>query len=371
MNKKILTFVFTGFLLLFLGSGCNYKSLKNVISFSENTSSALKVNLEKEVDHQKITSSSNDSVTTSKEGDKVSTDFNPIIAYLVMVKDAKVKITRGNETVDGVPDMELYIGDEVEVTSGEVRLLYPDTGLSVLTNGAKVILSVNDDVENTGDSLKTRIILEAGNVWTRLERLLGTNENFEVEAGDLVATVRGTAFAVENNNGDVSVIVADHKVAVFKKGVKKDKRARIVLASGYKVMVSKDSLDGSAGQLRRQMLRRIRRVSSKEKNKTLYRFVKRPLVLDRLKRPDQPFRWTAPIDANKIKGTINPKLLDRLKSLKDKQFNDRPSLLDKEKELRLLKLKSTYFRLPVRTILQSELEPMNLKPQVSGPQIQQ
>ena len=60
-----------------------------------------------------------------------------------------------------------------------------------------------------GTGLGAKIILEAGKVWTRLERLLGRDETFSVESSDVVATVRGTAFGVSLIDGDVDVTVAD------------------------------------------------------------------------------------------------------------------------------------------------------------------
>ena len=362
------------FPFVFLGSGCRFIPKQYLVNdrpslnkqgLNNSSSTVVLNNNQKTITHD-------DSIAKNTTTTEIG-DLNPVLAYLVMVKNSKVKITRGTEITDGVPDMELYLGDKIEVLNGEVRLLYPDTGLSVLTQGTTVILSTEDDVENIdSNSLKTKIILEAGSIWTRLERLLGVDDDFEVESGDLVATVRGTAFAVENDNGDVSVIVADHKVAVFDKQINKNTtRSQIILSKGYKIVVPKGSLNKSAGQLRRQMLRKIRRLNSLDKNKTLYRFAQRPLLLSSLKKPKQAFRWSAPLDTSKLKTRIDPKLLNRLELLKKQQLKDRPALLQKEQELRLLKLKSTQFQLPVRTILQSEIQPNIVQPSVDGPKIQQ
>ncbi|HVM91032.1 MAG TPA: FecR domain-containing protein [Verrucomicrobiae bacterium] len=80
--------------------------------------------------------------------------------------------------------------------------LGPDTTIDVLTA---------DDDEESGASLRLR--LEAGRVWSRVQRLLDVDADVTVETSDVVATVRGTSFDLEKDTAQPTTLwVADSVV---------------------------------------------------------------------------------------------------------------------------------------------------------------
>jgi ferric-dicitrate binding protein FerR (iron transport regulator) len=106
-------------------------------------------------------------------------------------------------------------GDEVETASGaSATLIWPDYGRTVLDANSKLVVT---QANKTGDNLNVKLKLNAGRIWTRLERLLGAGSGFEVRASNVVATVRGTSFGVDNRvGGNVSIQVAESHVGIQK-----------------------------------------------------------------------------------------------------------------------------------------------------------
>jgi len=132
------------------------------------------------------------------------------IAYLKLNGGA-ASVTRGNSTAAGADDVELESGDRVQVTSGTVSLIYPNAGETQLDTGSNV--TIVSDGSGTG-SVFAELQVASGEVWTRFERLLGTDEHFSVQANGVVATVRGTGFGVLVDGDAVDVQVAEHSVDV-------------------------------------------------------------------------------------------------------------------------------------------------------------
>ena len=131
------------------------------------------------------------------------------VAYLQLHGGAAT-LYRGSETVEATQNAELDAGDRVVVTHGYPVLLYPQAGESQLSVGSDVTL-----IAQPGQNgLYTEADVQAGSIWTRLERLLGPSEHFSVEANGVVATVRGTAFGVTMNGTGADVQVVDHFVEV-------------------------------------------------------------------------------------------------------------------------------------------------------------
>ncbi|MDD5438532.1 MAG: hypothetical protein PHC70_05345, partial [Patescibacteria group bacterium] len=160
LNFMALATVFAG--LSFFGWGCSQQQ-PTVIN--------------QPVDQTQTATTTEINATTTEE--VVAVQPKPL-AYLLLTKEADVKVRRGVDETNGVPEMELYEGDEVEVISGQARLLYPDTGESVLPQGTKLRLLPQGQPGENG--LGVQLWLEAGKVWTRLERLLGKDESMSVDA---------------------------------------------------------------------------------------------------------------------------------------------------------------------------------------------
>ncbi|MBD3281891.1 hypothetical protein GF391_04045 [Candidatus Uhrbacteria bacterium] len=135
------------------------------------------------------------------------------LAYLNIPSGSKVFVSRGKERMPGKQDMALYAGDTVHVNTGEAKLLYPGKGMSLLPKGAAVTILPEGEFAS-GQGLGALIILEAGKIFTRFEQILGHGEEFSVQVDNVVATVRGTAFAVFKIEDTVDIQVAESTIKV-------------------------------------------------------------------------------------------------------------------------------------------------------------
>ncbi len=125
-----------------------------------------------------------------------------------------VRIVRDGSTMFGSERMTLREGDAIDVsTTGSAVIVWPAYGRSTLDGGSQIVLT---QATTTADAsqIKTRVFLNFGRVWTRLERLLGKESTFSVRAGSVVATVRGTSFGVERLAKRVNVKVMESHVSV-------------------------------------------------------------------------------------------------------------------------------------------------------------
>jgi hypothetical protein len=242
------------------------------------------------VDQAQTATTTENNATTTEE--IVAIQPKPL-AYLLLTKDADVKVRRGVDETKGVAEMELYEGDEVEIVAGEARLLYPETGMSVLGQGTKLRLLPQGQPGENG--LGIQLWLEAGKVWTRLERLLGKDEVMSVDASGVVATVRGTGFGIGFDGSKVNVTVADHQVDVSTSvvlNVGSVVTQSVTLASGNGLTVDPATINKMT-DMRAEMLKNIRTLTSTEKRQPEYVFAQTKMVPAELTRPANPYRWSA------------------------------------------------------------------------------
>jgi hypothetical protein len=110
----------------------------------------------------------------------------------------------------------LLPGDRISVSSSSrVIVIWPHYGQSVLQAGTVLNLR---DVRQSDDheTFVARLSLEAGWIWTRLQKVLGPSSVFEVRVSNVVATVRGTSFGVRIAEGKAHVQVLEHAVSVYR-----------------------------------------------------------------------------------------------------------------------------------------------------------
>ncbi len=121
---------------------------------------------------------------------------------------------------DGTLGSELKTGDEVESGQtlmtdnvGLANLHFSDSSVVRLETQTKVDLK---DFAYFADSktLKVKIFLQSGRVWSRIKALMTTESYWEVETANAVAAVRGTAFGVVYVPGQTTVIGSVHLINV-------------------------------------------------------------------------------------------------------------------------------------------------------------
>lgn len=337
---------------LIFGAGCRRTPPEITFQNGDNTSA-------KEQDRQK----EQQEATVDIEKTEPQT-----LAILLLTPNSQATITRGDEQTQAIHQMELYAGDEVRVVQGEVQLLYPEVGVSILPQGTK--LTIIPGTEDVDGGFSSQILLEAGKIWTRLEHVFGSDDSFSVEASDVVATVRGTAFGVSVENGEIDITVADSQVTVTSreamKRLKKTVQKSVIVAAGNALTINPQLLQAGENP-RNVLLKRLRKVSEAEKENIFFRFGKRPLDIGAIQKPEQTFRWSAPIGINdKIKTRLTPEQIERLKAVQVNQIKIRPKLLEDEARMKELIQKSVRFQVPLEEVILKD-NTTDTTPSATGP----
>lgn len=117
----------------------------------------------------------------------------------------------------------LVTGDSLSVPStietgatGTAIIYFPDGSQARLDPSSSLTVAEGSYEEKTS-SLKVRLSLSAGRVWSKVVDLATPESRWQVETAHTVATVRGTAFGVEANAKRSAILGAQHKIAVAPK----------------------------------------------------------------------------------------------------------------------------------------------------------
>lgn len=233
----------------------------------------------------------------------------------VVALDGVGTLTRDGQTFDLKDGLEVMPGDTVMATAGSVILVYPHTGASTLAPGTTVTL-LPDNEGLTG--VFAHIELTVGSIWTRFERLLEMDERFSVNANNVVATVRGTAFGIESVDGEAEVQVADSEVEVSLLDARKDPSvaaSSVRLTAGRAIRVGADALkrlDAAA------VSNRIRTLTVQERARAEYRFIARPVDSAILAKTASVRIDLPPSIPEGLRDRVDPTLLQRILLLRDR-----------------------------------------------------
>jgi len=115
---------------------------------------------------------------------------------------------------------ELKAGDRLRTTEGSLAsiMVYGRADVRLAEN---TVLVVSEASGGEGDSYVLRWKVESGRVWSRVLRLLDMDSEFQGQSSQVVATVRGTAFALTGDTSGSRLLV-DHG-GVLAKDRKDDK----------------------------------------------------------------------------------------------------------------------------------------------------
>lgn len=109
---------------------------------------------------------------------------------------------------------DLLPGDEVRtLDAGEASLVWGDQGETRLQPNSTMLIEAAPSSGQAATGRVIRLRVESGRVWSRFMKVLDLNSKIETRMGDVVATVRGTAFGVANEKGP-EVAVTDSVVTV-------------------------------------------------------------------------------------------------------------------------------------------------------------
>lgn len=121
---------------------------------------------------------------------------------------------------DGTLGSELKTGDEVQ--SGQT-LMTDNVGLANLyfSDGSVVRLETQTKIDlkdfeyfSGNKTLKVKIFLQSGRIWSRIKALMTTQSYWEVQTANAVAAVRGTSFGVVYVPGQTTIIGSVHLINV-------------------------------------------------------------------------------------------------------------------------------------------------------------
>jgi hypothetical protein len=121
---------------------------------------------------------------------------------------------------DGSEAYQLQTGDEVEVGA---RIKTNENGLANIyfPNGSVARMDINTEITISDASynaenqtMVVKIMLGVGRVWSKIFKLATPESSWQVDTTNAVATVRGTAFGVEYENGNTSIVGSENEVAV-------------------------------------------------------------------------------------------------------------------------------------------------------------
>jgi len=227
-------------------------------------------------------------------------------------------VMRADQTEQLLDGLEVMPGDTITATSGTVKIVYPDAGASELEQGTTVTLLPDGQGQGT---VFAQVELVAGSIWTRFERLLGSDERFSVTGNNVVATVRGTAFGVELVDGDADVQVAEDVVDVRPLISAKDASktaAAVAISHGEGLRVSALNLvklDVAA------VKKLVRTIGNAERKRAGFAFMSTKLSKDLLKKKAS-VKWDLlPDIPAKFRDRINPAVLERILQLRALQAN--------------------------------------------------
>ncbi len=123
------------------------------------------------------------------------------------VEKGTVLVTKaGGQNEEQAKDgMELKPGDRVRTEQGSTASVMA-YGRAESRLDEKTMVTISDS-NLSGTTFTMRWKLDAGRVWSRVLRLLDLDSVFEGQSSQVIATVRGTAFAMANNDQKVSLMV--------------------------------------------------------------------------------------------------------------------------------------------------------------------
>lgn len=138
------------------------------------------------------------------------------LKIVVVPEEPGVFIKFGEEEFREVTgEIELKVGDTMQTNeTGLARIVLFDTNEVSLDKNSEVVIEESFIDSETPFFTKIKLNLKKGQIWNRLLELLHPDAYFEVEAGGVVATVRGTIFNISNTDGDIDVAVMENSVAL-------------------------------------------------------------------------------------------------------------------------------------------------------------
>lgn len=145
----------------------------------------------------------------------------------IEVTKAPVELKRKDDATWKALEMstDVQVGDSIRTGEGGLaEIRWGDRGVSRIDPSSELTIEAIPQDEQAATNAVIRLSVSGGRVWTRLLKLLDMSSEAQVTTGNVVATVRGTAFGVASNDG-TDIAVTESVVAA---GAKDSKNRTLV-----------------------------------------------------------------------------------------------------------------------------------------------
>lgn len=155
--------------------------------------------------------------------------------------------------------MQLQSGYNVKTNDNSVaKIVFYDTQELILDEETEITITQSMIDENSPFLTKVKINLNQGQVWSRLLEMFHPESLYEIEAENVVATVRGTSFNMSNISDQINVSVFENAVEVT------DQNEKVVLNVEDFLAVNKTEQKNESADIRSSKFT-IRKVKAEEK----------------------------------------------------------------------------------------------------------
>lgn len=161
------------------------------------------------------------------------TDQNQQVQLFVAQVQGKLFVVHAGAQHQANPPEPLAESDEIKTDTNSKGYLEFQNG-SILEVGPNSDLIVSQ-LDTSGDDFKARFLLAWGKLKAKVQKLTTSNSSFEVEAGGVVAGVRGTVFGVDYDKTKQQVDAQTFEGSIFTRAGDKEQ----VVEKGYGLAVQK------------------------------------------------------------------------------------------------------------------------------------
>lgn len=179
-----------------------------------------------------MTWSSSDQIAIQGESPSPSGSATLEQGLLVAVQSSVELKRSGQATYETISrSTSISQGDAVRTDGkGRARIKWPNGTITVVEEDSEIIITTLQDGGN-----KSSIQLVLGDVWAKVNRVLGTGEYYEIESDDAVAAVRGTVFRMRHRNKETSVQGIERTVRLTRKDAqgKRNEASAVDLPEGF------------------------------------------------------------------------------------------------------------------------------------------
>lgn len=150
-----------------------------------------------------------------KPPEKTPGDSNAdVYSVAVLNSDVFLKPSPDDGFTSITGSVDIRAGAEIKTsTKGRAKILYPNGTITAVEGDSHIII---DTLDSGGSASRLQLVF--GSIWSKIQNILGTSEYYEVETGNIIASVRGTIFALEYRNNISKVYGIGNTVNVVARG---------------------------------------------------------------------------------------------------------------------------------------------------------